>query len=96
MNNLPFIRSLKETSGIYCFPWALQQAVPAFQGERGVCPQLANLLGGEECWISRCKRTLVSELEVYLVMGEGRGKVAEERDVTLAKLVRKGLEMHPK
>ena len=39
---------------------------------------------------------MVSELEVYLVMGEGRGKVAEERDVTWAKLVRKGLDMHPK
>ena len=32
-------------------------------------------------------------LEVYLVMAEGRGKVAEERDVTWAKLVRKGLDM---
>ena len=39
INNVPFIRSLKETSGIYCFPWALQQAVPAFQGEGGVRPQ---------------------------------------------------------
>ena len=42
---------------------------------------------------------MVSELEVlevYLVMAEGRGKVAEERDVTWAKLVRKGLDMHPK
>ena len=56
------------------------------------------LIGGEECWIWFW-RTLVSELEVlevYLVMAEGRGKVAEERDVTWAKLVRKGLDMHPK
>ena len=59
----------------------------------------ANVLGGEECWISRCRRTLANELEVlevYLVMAEGRGKVAEERDVTRAKLVRNGLDMHPK
>ena len=38
-----------ETSGI-AFLGALEQAVPAFLGERGVCPQLATVLGGEECF----------------------------------------------
>ena len=72
-----------------------RQSLP-FKANEVSVHSFANVLGGEECWISRCKRTLVSELEVYLVMGEGRGKVAEERDVTWAKLVRKGLDMHPK
>ena len=133
------IRSMKETSSV-AFLGALEQAVPAFQGERGVCPQLATVLGGEECFgdeatgdrwrvmlASDCKegkelrrlwrilqeeeRQAATWLEIDMqenlgqrvgeVGGESRdgstrGKVAEERDITWAKLVRKGLEMHPK
>ena len=133
------IRSMKETSSV-AFLGALEQAVPAFQGERGVCPQLATVLGGEECFgdeatgdrwrvmlASDCKegkelrrlwrilqeeeRQAATWLEIDMqenlgqrvgeVGGESRdgstrGKIAEERDITWAKLVRKGLEMHPK
>ena len=28
---------------------ALEQAVPAFQGAKGICPQIAEVLGGEDC-----------------------------------------------
>ena len=72
-----------------------RQSLP-FKAKEVSVHSFANVLGGEECWISRCRRTLANELEVlevYLVMAEGRGKVAEERDVTWAKLVRKGLDM---
>ena len=42
-------RSMKDTASL-AFIGALEQAIPAFQGERGVCPQLADLLGGQECF----------------------------------------------
>ena len=32
------------------FIGALEQAVPFFCGENGICPQLADSLGGEECF----------------------------------------------
>ena len=75
-NNLPFIRSSKETSGIYCFPWAFQQAVPAlpFKANEVSVHSFANVLGGEECWISRCRRTLASELDFGGVSRDGRGQ----------------------
>ena len=132
------IRSLKETSGI-AFLGALEQAVPYFQGERGVCPHLSNILGGDECfgeeapgnrwrvmlgsgcregvelrrlWSSlqeeerQASTWLEQDLQENLgqqvedvggssVDGSTRGKVAEERDKTRSKLVKKGLEMHP-
>ena len=133
------IRSLQDTSSI-AFLGALEQAVPAFQGERGVCHQLSNIFGGDECFgedatgdrwrvmlASDCRegkelrrlwrnlqeeeRQAASWLDIDMQEnlgqrvgevggvsrdGSTRGKVAEERDVTWAKLVRKGLEMHPK
>ena len=42
------IRSLKETSSIALF--LFEQAIPAFQGPNGVCPQLVDVMGGEECF----------------------------------------------
>ena len=133
------IRSFKDTSGI-AFLGALEQAIPAFQGERGVCPQLADDMGGDECFgedalgdrwrvmvTSGCREGeelkrlwsvlqeeerqaatwLEQEMQENISQrvgevggsscdGSTRGKVAEERDVTWAKLVKKGLEMHPR
>ena len=43
------LRSLKDTSGP-AFIGAIEQAVPFFCGERGICPQLADQMGGEECF----------------------------------------------
>jgi hypothetical protein len=40
---------LKDTSGP-AFIGAIEQAVPFFCGERGICPQLADQMGGEECF----------------------------------------------
>ena len=42
-------RSLVDTSGP-AFIGALEQSIPFFCGENGICPQLAELLGGEECF----------------------------------------------
>ena len=42
-------RSLLDTVGP-AFIGALEQAVPSFCGENGVCPQLADVTGGEECF----------------------------------------------
>ena len=43
------LRSLKDTVGP-AFIGALEQAVPFFCGEKGICPQLADSLGGEDCF----------------------------------------------
>ena len=43
------LRSLCDTIGP-AFIGALEQAVPFFCGNNGICPQLANSLGGEECF----------------------------------------------
>ena len=132
------IRSLKETSGI-AFLGALEQAIPAFQGQRGICPQLVDVMGGEECFgeeaagdrwrvmlgsgsregvelrrlwsnLQEEERQAAAWLELDMQEnlgqhvadvggssrdGSTRGKVAEERDITWAKLVKKGLELHP-
>ena len=40
---------MNETSCIACLG-ALEQAIPAFQGQNGVCPQLVDVMGGEECF----------------------------------------------
>ena len=42
-------RSLVDTAGP-AFIGALEQSVPSFCGENGICPQLADQLGGEECF----------------------------------------------
>ena len=42
-------RSLADTVGP-AFIGALEQSVPFFCGENGICPQLAEQLGGEECF----------------------------------------------
>ena len=41
------LRSLEETS-LAAFIGAVEQAVPAFSGPEGICPQLSQYLGGEE------------------------------------------------
>ena len=41
------LRSLEETS-LAAFVGAVEQAVPAFSGPEGICPQLSEYLGGEE------------------------------------------------
>ena len=43
------LRSQRDTVGP-AFIGALEQAVPFFCGENGICPQLADSLGGEECF----------------------------------------------
>ena len=43
------LRSLEETS-LEAFVGAVEQAVPAFPGPEGICPQLAENLGGEDCF----------------------------------------------
>ena len=132
-------RSMKDTASL-AFIGALEQAIPAFQGERGVCPQLADLLGGQECfgedavgnrwrvmlgsgsregnelrraWKSlqdeerQASRWLDEEMQENLSVGlediggsscdgSTRGKLSEERDTTWARLVKKGLETHPR
>ena len=126
------IRSLKETSSI-AFLGALEQAIPAFQGQHGTCPQLVNIMGGEECFgeeatgdrwrvmlgsgsregvelrrlwssLQEEERQAATWLELDMQEnlgqqvadvggssrdGSTRGKVAEERDITWAKLVKK-------
>ena len=42
-------RSLEETS-LVAFLGTLEQTVPSFSGPEGGCPQLAEILGGEECF----------------------------------------------
>ena len=42
-------RSLVDTAGP-AFIGALEQSVPFFCGDNGICPQLADKLGGEECF----------------------------------------------
>ena len=42
-------RSHKDTAPL-AFLGALEQAIPAFQGEKGICSQLAEVLGGEDCF----------------------------------------------
>ena len=42
-------RSHQDTAK-FAFIGALEQAIPAFQGERGVCPQLAHQMGGDDCF----------------------------------------------
>ena len=132
-------RSMKDTASL-AFIGALEQAIPAFQGERGICPQLADLLGGQECfgedavgnrwrvmlgsgsregnelrraWKSlqdeerQASRWLDEEMQENLSVGlediggsscdgSTRGKLSEERDTTWARLVKKGLETHPR
>ena len=132
------VRSHEETSSI-AFLGALEQAIPAFQGQHGICPQLAEVFGGEECFgedavdgrwrvmlasgcregaeLRRLWRRLqqeereaaawldqdlqenlgqqVTEIGGSSRDGSTRGKLAEERDQTWAKLVKKGLEVHP-
>ena len=43
------LRSQRDTVGP-AFIGALEQSVPFFCGENGICPQLADSLGGEECF----------------------------------------------
>ena len=42
-------RSHQDTAK-FAFIGALEQAILAFQGERGVCPQLAHQMGGDDCF----------------------------------------------
>ena len=42
-------RSLVDTIGP-AFIGALEQSIPFFCGEKGICPQLADQVGGEECF----------------------------------------------
>ena len=124
-----------------CPWWGTSCASPSLNPPtRGVCPQLSNILGGEECFgdeatgdrwrvllqsdcsegkelrqlwrnLQEEERQAASWLEIEMQEnlgqrvgevggdsrdGSTRGRIAEERDVTWAKLVRKGLEMHPK
>lgn len=41
--------SHKDTASV-AFIGAVEQAIPAFQGERGICPQLADKMGGDDCF----------------------------------------------
>ena len=43
------LRSHEDTAPL-AFLGALEQAVPAFQGAKGICPQLSEVLGGEDCF----------------------------------------------
>jgi hypothetical protein len=43
------LRSLEETSQA-AFVGAVEQAVPSFSGPEGICPQLTEYLGGEDCF----------------------------------------------
>ena len=42
-------RSHQDTAKV-AFIGALEQAIPSFQGEIGVCPQLAHQMGGDDCF----------------------------------------------
>ena len=59
------IRSLNETSCI-AFLGALEQAIPAFQGQNGVCPQLVDVMGGEECFGEEAPGDRWSDVEIWL------------------------------
>ena len=43
------MRSLKDTSGP-AFIGSIEQAIPFFWGENGICPQLVDQMGGEDCF----------------------------------------------
>ena len=131
--------SHKDTASV-AFIGAVEQAIPAFQGERGICPQLADKIGGDDCfgedagenrwrvmlssgcregeelrraWSSlqeeerQAANWLGEEMQENISAGvedvggsscdgSTRGKMGEERDVTWARLVKKGLEVHPR
>ena len=42
-------RSLEDTAGP-AFLGALEQSIPSFTGEAGICPQVSAVVGGEECF----------------------------------------------
>ena len=132
-------RSLEDSAGI-AYLGALEQAIPSYSGEDGICNQLEEVMGGQNCFGDdapsdmRWKIMLESgsregeelrrvwsklrqeELQAAAWLeeevqssfqqeaegvggtscdGSTRGRLVEERDSTRAKMVTKGLEVHP-
>ena len=64
-------RSLEDTVGM-AFIGALEQAVPAFCGQNGVCSQLEEVMGGEDCLrVRTCRPEVESDVAVKVRGGGG-------------------------